>query len=55
MEGDDEDILSAGIDHYLTKPVRKEALIDHIAAVAGDFVEDPFGDQGQEVGAAAAG
>ena len=55
MEGDDEDILSAGIDHYLTKPVRKEALIDHIATVAGDFVEDPFGDQGQEIGAAAAG
>ena len=40
---------------YLTKPVRKEALIDHIAAVVSDFVEDPFAEQGPEVGAAAAG
>jgi len=30
MEGDAEDILAAGIDHYLTKPVKKAALIEHI-------------------------
>ena len=30
MEGDAEDILAAGIDHYLTKPLKKQKLIDHI-------------------------
>ena len=30
MEGDAEDILAAGIDHYLTKPVKKAALIEHL-------------------------
>ena len=30
MEGDADDILAAGIDHYLTKPVKKAALIEHI-------------------------
>ena len=33
MDGDAEDILAAGIDHYLTKPLKKQALIDHILAV----------------------
>ncbi len=32
MDGDAEDILAAGIDHYLTKPLKKQALIDHILA-----------------------
>ncbi len=30
MEGDAEDILAAGIDFYLTKPLKKQKLIDHI-------------------------
>ncbi|MCV6593205.1 MAG: ATP-binding protein [Silicimonas sp.] len=30
MEGDAEEILAAGIDQYLTKPVKKPALIEHI-------------------------
>jgi len=30
MEGDAEEILASGIDHYLTKPVKKAALIEHI-------------------------
>ena len=30
MDGDSDDILAAGIDHYLTKPVKKAALIDYI-------------------------
>ena len=30
MEGDDREILSAGLDHYLTKPLRKDAIFDRI-------------------------
>ncbi|MBT8413757.1 MAG: response regulator [Boseongicola sp.] len=30
MEGDEEGILAAGIDAYLTKPLKKQKLIDHI-------------------------
>ena len=30
MDGDADEILAAGIDHYLTKPVKKAALIDYI-------------------------
>ncbi|NNL17658.1 MAG: response regulator, partial [Boseongicola sp.] len=30
MEGDQEEILAAGIDHCLTKPLKKQKLIDHI-------------------------
>ena len=30
MDGDAEDILASGIDHYLTKPLKKQALVDHI-------------------------
>ncbi|MBU2937211.1 MULTISPECIES: ATP-binding protein [Pacificibacter] len=30
MAGDDQDILAAGLDHYMTKPLRKAAIIDQI-------------------------
>ena len=30
MEGDQEDILASGVDHCLTKPLKKQKLIDHI-------------------------
>lgn len=33
MEGDDTGILAAGLDHYLTKPLRKAAIHEHILAV----------------------
>ena len=33
MDGDADDILAAGIDHYLTKPLRKDAITDHIQKV----------------------
>ncbi|MDA8584906.1 ATP-binding protein [Rhodobacteraceae bacterium] len=39
MEGDAEDILAAGIDHYLTKPVKKAALIEHILQAQPDGTE----------------
>lgn len=32
MEGDAEDILAAGIDYYLAKPLRKATLIEYILA-----------------------
>ena len=32
MEGDAEDILAAGVDHYLTKPLKKSAISDYIRA-----------------------
>ena len=31
MDGDAEDILAAGIDRYMTKPLRKNAIIDTLA------------------------
>ncbi len=31
LEGDAEDILAAGLDHYLTKPLKKDAIMDMIA------------------------
>jgi hypothetical protein len=34
MSGDAEDIMAACLDHYLTKPLRKAELIEHITAVA---------------------
>ena len=39
MEGDAEEILAAGIDHYLTKPVKKPALIEHILAAQPENTE----------------
>ncbi len=30
MDGDREGIIAAGLDDYLTKPLRKQAIIDHI-------------------------
>ncbi|MGH1330293.1 MAG: response regulator [Paracoccaceae bacterium] len=32
MAGDDQEILAAGLDHYLTKPLRKAAIIERIEA-----------------------
>ncbi len=31
LDGDAEDILAAGLDHYLTKPLKKEVIVDMIA------------------------
>ncbi len=32
MDGDDQGILAAGLDHYLTKPLRKSAILEQINA-----------------------
>ena len=34
MAGDAEDILAAGLDHYMTKPLSKADLLAHVSAVA---------------------
>ncbi|MCU0907923.1 MAG: PAS-domain containing protein [Rhodobacteraceae bacterium] len=36
MTGDAEDILAAGVDHYLTKPLRKSEVMERLAAVHED-------------------
>ncbi len=33
MAGDQEMILQAGLDHYLTKPLKKSLVIEHSAAL----------------------
>lgn len=43
MTGDDTDILAAGLDHYLTKPLSKEAIIRHIAAACPKGARRPEG------------
>jgi len=36
MTGDDQSILAAGLDHYLTKPLKKDAIFARIAAEMPD-------------------
>ncbi|MEO0939474.1 MAG: response regulator [Pseudomonadota bacterium] len=42
MGGDEHDILSAGLDFYLTKPLRKDALTDRICALCPADVAPPL-------------
>lgn len=42
MDGDAEEILAAGIDHYLTKPLKKDALLAHIRQVARADCQPPM-------------
>ncbi|MDF0601204.1 ATP-binding protein [Psychromarinibacter sp. C21-152] len=32
LAGDEDDILAAGLDHYLTKPLKKATILHHVAA-----------------------
>ena len=54
MDGDAEDILAAGIDHYLTKPLKKADLIEHILAARPDGVEEVLVESTQNQAATAA-
>jgi CheY-like chemotaxis protein len=45
MDGDETGILAAGLDHYLTKPLRKDAIIEHIVAARPDGARAPVADQ----------
>jgi CheY-like chemotaxis protein len=38
MDGDDTEILAAGLDYYLTKPLRKAAITEKVLELAPDFV-----------------
>jgi signal transduction histidine kinase/DNA-binding response OmpR family regulator len=42
MDGDDTDILAAGLDHYLTKPLRKADLISRITEACPDDARTPL-------------
>lgn len=42
MDGDEAGILQAGLDHYLTKPLRKAAILEHISAAQTDGTRDPL-------------
>ncbi len=42
MAGDDKSILAAGLDHYLTKPLRKPDLFARIEAVLTDRIMPPW-------------
>lgn len=54
MDGDAEDILAAGIDHYLTKPLKKADLVEHILAARPDCAQDVMQSEAPDQAAAAA-
>jgi CheY-like chemotaxis protein len=41
MEGDSDSILAAGIDDYLTKPLKKAAILDVLRSSAPATVQAP--------------
>jgi CheY-like chemotaxis protein len=43
MEGDSESILAAGVDHYMTKPLRKAAIADKLAEHCPPDARPPLG------------
>ena len=43
LSGDDEEFLAAGLDHYLTKPLKKAAIFEQIRNAAPDEAEPVFG------------
>ena len=45
MAGDQEAIIAAGLDHYMTKPLKKAALLEHITTLKPEGVRPPLGGQ----------
>ncbi|MFB9150668.1 response regulator [Roseovarius ramblicola] len=41
ITGDDADILAAGLDHYLTKPLKRAVIVERIAAAATPDLRPP--------------
>ena len=41
LSGDAEEILAAGLDHYLSKPLRKDAILDVIRRYAPQALDEP--------------
>ena len=50
MSGDDADIFAAGLDHYLPKPLKRAAIVEHIIAAADPALRPPEGTAAQEAG-----
>ncbi|WP_204112357.1 response regulator [Shimia biformata] len=50
VDGDREGILAAGLDHYLTKPIRKAAILEQIARHSPKGVRPPFPDPEEKAG-----
>ncbi len=50
MSGDDQEILSAGLDHYMTKPLRKPHIIEKIVSLCPEEVEPPCPDAMDQAG-----
>ncbi len=44
LEGDADAILAAGMDHYMTKPIRKAELVARILAAVAPGIRAPLGD-----------
>ena len=42
MEGDAEDIMASGLDHYLTKPLRKPLLVEAVARFRPEDTRPPI-------------
>ncbi len=42
LSGDDKEILAAGLDHYLTKPLKKDEIFEHIAKATPQDTPIPF-------------
>ena len=50
MSGDDADIFAAGLDHYLPKPLKRTAIVEHITAAADPALRPPEGTAAQAAG-----
>lgn len=44
LAGDKDEILAAGLDHYLTKPLKKDVILAHIAAACPADCTPPLSD-----------
>lgn len=50
MDGDDQGILSAGIDHYLTKPLRKAEIHERLIEACPTGAAEPFPERREAAG-----
>jgi CheY-like chemotaxis protein len=48
-EGDEEHVLSHGLDRYLTKPLRKAEIIKVISEMHPEETIDPFEEKGEAI------